>query len=324
MKWTKLELPVSALVVCLGLGSAAPATTRLSAMDLSSEALATESTPSVAWSTGAPTSGAPSSVAAACSATVTQHPDAGNQHADNCSPLAYGSNPASSGTHYGSWAAYKTYPKGVPPGFLVHSLEHGALVIGYNCPGECKDEVAMVQAWINSLPGDPVCFGDRNKIILAPNPALEMRWGAAAWGWTWKAPCLDTASLAAFFRAHYGKAAEAAVCGGGSDLSAIGWCPDALAKPRGIAQRGFPGAVGTRTLWTGSLANRERITVEAALPNGAVLETADLGEAGPGLARADWDEAAFRLRNPSAGKVMLRVRTSTGRPLAVQALTLSP
>lgn len=303
MKWTKLELPVSALVVCLGLGA----------------------TSLGAWSTGAPTSGAPSSVAAACSASVAQHPDEGNGHAVICSQLAYGTNPPSSGVHYdGNWAAYKTYPKGVPPGFLVHSLEHGALVIGYNCPGECKDEVALVQAWINSLPADPVCFGDRNKIILAPNPALEMRWGAAAWGWTWKATCLDTASLAAFFRAHYGKAAEAAVCGGGSDLSAIGWCPDALARPRMDARRGFPGAIGTRTLWTGSLAKRTRITVEAALPNGAVLETADLEEAGPGMARADWDEAAFRLRNPSAGKVMLRVRTSTGRQLAVQAFTLSP
>lgn len=259
-----------------------------------------------------------------CTATVAQHPDEGNLHAVNCSQLAYGTNPPSSGTHYGSWAAYKTYPDRVPPGFLVHSLEHGALVIGYNCQIECDDEVALAQAWINSLPTDPVCFGEKHKIILAPNSALEMRWGAAAWGWTWKAPCLDTASLAAFFRAHYGKTAETGVCGGGSDLSSVGWCTDAVSRPRLADRSGYPGAAGSRTLWTGSLARRSRIMAEAALPNGAILETADLGEIGPGAAKADWDEAGFRKRNPSVGRVMVRVRTSEGRQLAVQALTLNP
>lgn len=160
-----------------------------------------------------------------CSAEATQHFDEGADHANPCSQVAYNTLPPTSGTHYSIWAAYKTYAAPVPDGFLVHDLEHGALVIGYNCPAGCAEEVAVVQAWIDRLPGDPLCGGGRPKIILAPNPALDTRWAAAAWSWSWKAPCPNTAALREFYDAHYGKTVEAGVCGGGSDLSASGWCP---------------------------------------------------------------------------------------------------
>lgn len=160
-----------------------------------------------------------------CRAAVTEHADEGADHAVPCAQVAYNANPPTSGTHYSGWAAYKTYADPVPEGFLVHSLEHGAIVIGYRCPEGCADEVATVQAWIDRLPGDALCAGARPKIILAPNPSLDARWAAAAWNWSWKAPCADTATLSSFHRARYGRTAEAGVCGGGSDLSTVGWCP---------------------------------------------------------------------------------------------------
>ena len=299
MSTLRLDMPSIILGACFGLGLIAA--------------------PTAAAPISLPYTGAP-----ACTASVAQHPDDGALHAVNCSQVAYASNPPSSGTHYGSWAAFKTYSARVPAGFLVHSLEHGSIVIGYNCPGGCEDEVAQVQAWINSLPTDPLCLGEKHKIILAPNSALDMRWGAAAWTWTWKAPCMDTVSLAQFFRAHYGKTVEAGVCGGGSDLSSIGWCPDAIQRPpRRISQDNFHGTQGPRTLWTGRLEKRTRIFVEAALPDGSVVERLELGEAGPGPAQALWDAAGFRKRHPSAVAVILRVRTSAGEELAVQSPTLS-
>lgn len=165
----------------------------------------------------------------ACGAATAQHPDEGADHTLLCAPVAYGTNPPTSGSHYDTWAAYKTYADPVPDGFLVHSLEHGALVIGYRCPEGCADEVAAVQAWIDALPGDARCGGARPKVILAPNPSLDSRWAAAAWNWSWKAPCADTATLTAFFADHYGKTEEAVagVCSDGGDLSSIGWCPQA-------------------------------------------------------------------------------------------------
>lgn len=262
---------------------------------------------------------APLGAAPACTAEVKEHADEGNLHVPLCSQLQFGSNPPASGNHYAPpyWAAYRTYAAPVPAGFLVHDLEHGAVVIGYNCPEGCAEEVARAQAWINGLGQDPICPGSPHKIILAPNPQLDVRWAAAAWAWTWKASCPDTASLGAFFRAHYGKTAEAGVCGGGVDRSASGWCPTAIPAPAPEAAGGLRAAApGGILLWTGSLPARTRLRVEAALPDGTLLGVADLGIAGPGHARAAWDGQAFRKRHPGAGTLVLMVRTSSGRLLA--------
>src|SRR4029434_4507222 len=55
-------------------------------------------------------------------------------HVPLCSPVNYPTHPPTSGRHYRDWAQYKTYSIPVPHGFTVHNLEHGAIVISYNCP----------------------------------------------------------------------------------------------------------------------------------------------------------------------------------------------
>jgi hypothetical protein len=155
---------------------------------------------------GAGTSGAGG---AGCTAVAAQHPDEGALHVD-CLPVpTYGTNPPSSGNHYPTWADYKTYPTPVPWGHLVHSLEHGAIVIVYNCPGGCADEVARAQAFIDALPVDPECTApDVRRVILAPDPLLDVRWAASAWTWTLRASCFDPVPFGAFVKAHYGMGRE--------------------------------------------------------------------------------------------------------------------
>jgi hypothetical protein len=46
------------------------------------------------------------------------------------------------------------------------------------------------------------------RIILAPRPALDVPVAAAAWGFTYKAECVDAPSLAQFITDHYAKTAE--------------------------------------------------------------------------------------------------------------------
>jgi hypothetical protein len=146
----------------------------------------------------------------ACTTTVKQHPDEGAQHLTSCLPApTYCTNPPSSGNHYPSWADYMTYDTPVPWGHLVHSLEHGAIVIVYNCPGGCADEVAAAQAMIDALPVDPICTAPtKRRVILAPDPTLDVRWAASAWTWTIRAPCFDAAAFSAFAGAHYGMGRE--------------------------------------------------------------------------------------------------------------------
>jgi hypothetical protein len=148
----------------------------------------------------------------ACSATVAQHPNEGAFHVA-CTPVpTYQTNPPSSGNHYSIWADYKTYDAPVPWGHLVHSLEHGAVVIVYNCPGGCPDEVAAAQTMIDALPVDPVCTMEttdtKRRVILAPDPLLDVRWAASAWTWTLRATCFNASAFNAFATAHYGMGGE--------------------------------------------------------------------------------------------------------------------
>jgi hypothetical protein len=161
-----------------------------------------------------------------CGAVEQSQPNDGHGHtANDCDPVTYASNPPSSGTHYPDWTAYKTYPAPVPWGFLVHDLEHGAVVIVYNCPDGCPAEVAQTQAFIDGLPPDPGCGGARMKVVLAPDPTLDVRWAAAAWTWTLRAPCFDRSAFAAFVADHYDGPDTEGACPGDLDHSATGWCP---------------------------------------------------------------------------------------------------
>jgi len=167
-----------------------------------------------------PPTGCPAVLAAPLG--VSEWPDEGANHEVLCSTVCYGTNPPSSGHHYGTWPIYKTYAQPVPWGFLVHGMEHGAVIVSYNCPCGCADEVAAAQAWIDSLPPDASC-ASRPRIVLAPDPTLDVRWAAAAWRWTLRAETFDAAAFGAFFSAHYDHASES-ICGGATDGSAAGWC----------------------------------------------------------------------------------------------------
>lgn len=161
-----------------------------------------------------------------CETLVQSQVNDGHGHTDSdCVPVTYASIPPSSGTHYPDWTAYKTYPTPVPWGFLVHDLEHGAIVIVYNCPDGCPTEVAQAQALIDGLPPDANCHGARMKIVLAPDPTLDVRWAAAAWTWTLRAACFDEAAFGAFVADHYDGPDTEAACPGSLDRSATGWCP---------------------------------------------------------------------------------------------------
>ena len=126
-----------------------------------------------------------------------------------CFPVQYSTNPPTSGPHYPIWAAYKTYTKPVDRGFWVHDLEHGAVVITYNCPGGCNAELAQLQALLDARPADPICTPPvRSRIVVTPDPLLDVRFAASAWGWSLRSTCFDLTELSAFIDAHYGQGPE--------------------------------------------------------------------------------------------------------------------
>jgi len=149
--------------------------------------------------------------ASSCGAVIESHPIDDSGHVDVCSPVSYSSNPPASGHHYPVWAAFTSYTEPVPRGFWVHDIEHGAVVLLYNCPSGCDAEVAQAEALIAGLPEDPQCAtsgGPVRRMVLTPDPLLDTRWAAAAWGWTLKSSCFEPDVFAEFVTSHYAHAPE--------------------------------------------------------------------------------------------------------------------
>jgi hypothetical protein len=163
---------------------------------------------SVAGTTGEfPGEAAPSTQ---CGALVTREPvPATAAHVPTCSTLSFASNPPSSGDHYGSWADFREFSAPVPRGYWVHSLEHRAVVIVYSCT-DCEDEVEAARAWIETLPEDPLCaqHNRARRVILTPDPLLDVRWGAAAWGFTLRSDCFEPEVFTDFVTAYSAQGPE--------------------------------------------------------------------------------------------------------------------
>lgn len=136
------------------------------------------------------------------------------QHVPSCSELTHEQLPPVGGPHYPIWAAYQVYDATVPWGFLLHSMEHGGVVLAYDCPSGCPEIVAELTA-VAAEVDDADCPSGGNRMIVVPVPSLGAPIAAVAWGHQYKATCLDGASLRAFVADHYGRAPED-LCAAGS------------------------------------------------------------------------------------------------------------
>jgi hypothetical protein len=146
---------------------------------------------------------------------IQQNP---STHVPEGTSLSYCSNPPSSGTHYPIWAQFQEYTNPVPAPYLVHSLEHGAVILYWKCsapdasPPACAppaDVIAALRKVRDDTPTDPVCDpSTRVRIIIAPSTTIETPVAAAAWGATYHAACADVPTLEAFVHDHYGHGPE--------------------------------------------------------------------------------------------------------------------
>lgn len=59
--------------------------------------------------------------------------DLGRDHVPIGTKVDYNSNPPTSGAHYEEWTRAGVYQAPLDDGNLIHSLEHGYVVISYNC-----------------------------------------------------------------------------------------------------------------------------------------------------------------------------------------------
>ncbi len=152
----------------------------------------------------------PIAPATECVVTIAREPASSREHRDPCSEIDYPRHPPAGGPHYLIWADFGTYDAPPATGFLVHSLEHGAVELFYDCPDGCP-EVTDAFARIALSKTDDVLCRDHpagSRVIIAPDPALDVPIAAVAWEHVYLATCLDEPSLTAFANEHYGRAPE--------------------------------------------------------------------------------------------------------------------
>jgi hypothetical protein len=109
------------------------------------------------------------SAARAAGCTSLTEPSEGNTHVDT--PPPYHSNPPISGNHLVTPANDGSYTKAPPIGELVHSLEHGRIIMWFK-PGDTATRDALLK----------IGNEDASHMILTPNETgMEYQVAASAW-----------------------------------------------------------------------------------------------------------------------------------------------
>ena len=121
-------------------------------------------------------------VAGNVTATEIELPYEGALHIPVGQTGTYQHYPPSSGPHWNqpslapvTWGAYRD---SVRPEQWIHNLEHGGIVILYNCPDGCPDTVAALEKFARRVPNSR--FGNQ-KVVVSPNSEITSKIVALAW-----------------------------------------------------------------------------------------------------------------------------------------------
>jgi hypothetical protein len=114
-----------------------------------------------------------------------------NNHVASCddpSICGDGQEPPLGGPHCPSWLNCRVWATAQNRCEYIHNLEHGHMVLVYNCPSGCPDVVdALTQYWASKP--------DPKRILVTPDPLLKTKVAAMVWGWGWQGDAVDTARL---------------------------------------------------------------------------------------------------------------------------------
>lgn len=177
-------------------------------------------------------------------------PTLGRNHITDIAGIQYNTNPPSSGNHFPIWAQRGVYNMLISDGYLVHSLEHGYIVMSYNCgpkgPSTYQvlksgDPLTKMQGDVNdptmrplrpdNLPKPEVKLPDSfqsasckslvnelaqflntyQRIIVVPRPNMDSKIALTAWGEIDKMDTFDKNRIGAFVEAFHNKGPEQTV-----------------------------------------------------------------------------------------------------------------
>jgi hypothetical protein len=136
-------------------------------------------------------------------------PVAKADHVPEGTPIEYATRPPTSGAHYP--APYPTYgvlEQPVPPGNWVHNLEHGAIVLLYNCPEGCPELVAQIRELHATLPRGRNARRGVPRMLALPYTDMDHRIAVVAWGRLLELDEFDADRIRAFYEAYVDRGPE--------------------------------------------------------------------------------------------------------------------
>jgi Protein of unknown function (DUF3105) len=122
-------------------------------------------------------------------------------------PIAYLSRPLPS--HYARIAGYGVFERELEPGYWMHTLNHGGIVVLYRCEQSCPDLVGQLRRLYAAAP--PSQRYGVVKMSVLPYRYLDTPVAALAWGWIDKMDQVDVERLLGFYRAHVDRGPEDAL-----------------------------------------------------------------------------------------------------------------
>ncbi len=166
--------------------------------------------------------------------------DLGREHVPVGQEVKYNSNPPTSGPHFEDWIRSGVYKEVKDDGYLIHSLEHGYVILSYNCDhkevsfdlvstayaheeeGEASISASLAtsSAQLSENFNNPSCqdlVGElteiynkkgAKRIIVIPRPNLDTRIALTAWNYIDKFDVFDKARIEKFIDTHLNQGPE--------------------------------------------------------------------------------------------------------------------
>ncbi len=133
---------------------------------------------------------------AGADARLTHHTGLSGTHVASCDDPVCGedANPPLGGPHCPTLSPCRAFAADQPVKKCnwVHNLEHGHVVLLYNCPGGCDELVAhLTQLWQDAR------AAGNSRVLLTADPTLASTVAAVVWGWGWSGDQFDEDAIRA-------------------------------------------------------------------------------------------------------------------------------
>ncbi len=136
--------------------------------------------------------------------------DEGAGHAATGAALTFKHYPPSSGNHYDTPAQAGFYEEPVAEGYWLHSMEHGNVVVLYNCQDGCTEMKAQLKTLISKAPTRRC---PTPKLLVMPySTGMTTPITVLAWGKQLDLPGYDEEAILNFYKRYEDRGPELTGC----------------------------------------------------------------------------------------------------------------